>query len=267
MGFFSGLLDFGKSLVSPLIGGAASLYGARQANIASGDRLLEQQRFSAAQAKRQMDFQRQSVTRAMQFSERMAGSTFQRGMADMRSAGLNPILAFKQGGAPSPGGVSASGAAGTSSVVPAIDEVGPAVASALQTKRLGQELDNMRAIEARTKEERERTWEDKKKVRQDRLTSQANEQLLRNQNELTAIEKVKRANEAIRAGEEAGTAKHLRELRRLEAKRSRDWGESAFGRMGESIERMMERLGQNIGKALPGKRGRVPGSFYDRGIP
>jgi len=48
---------------------------------------------SAKQAKRQMDFQ-----------ERMSNTAHQRQMADMRKAGLNPILSAKYGGASSPAG-------------------------------------------------------------------------------------------------------------------------------------------------------------------
>lgn len=77
--------------------------------------------------------------RQMDFQERMSSTSYQRAMADMRAAGLNPILAYQQGGASSPGGAMAK-----------VPDIGAAVATALQAKRLKAELELMEEQKKKT---------------------------------------------------------------------------------------------------------------------
>jgi len=106
----------GFAWIPAAIGAIASLVGGRKANVAS-----------AKQAQRQMDFQRE-----------MSNTAHQREVRDLRAAGLNPILSGTGGsGASTPGGAMA----------PQHDIISPAVSSAMQQRRLTQEIKNMKATE------------------------------------------------------------------------------------------------------------------------
>ena len=101
---------------------------------------------------------------------------YQTAVADLKAAGLNPMLAYMQGGATAaPQGVGGSQEAETGQA----EGLHTAVSTALQTKRLKQDLDNLEATEKATKEASKKTNQETKLLKLQENSAKLKDRLFR----------------------------------------------------------------------------------------
>lgn len=119
--------------------------------------------------------------KAQNFERYMSGSAYQRATEDLRAAGLNPMLAYSNGGASTP-------SVGT----PAMEDViGPAMSSAVQTKMAMTQMEQMKATIDNLSEQNKKivadvanTAADTEKKKQETSTAKQAERNLQVQNKL-----------------------------------------------------------------------------------
>lgn len=222
-----------------IAGGLLNFIGAGNANAAN-----------ASMAREAANYNWASMMENQRFQERMSNTAYQRAMNDMRYAGLNPILAYSQGGATTPGGMGASMTAAT--MQNTMEGLGEGVSSAAQAAKDAEASQQLKAQTGLTKAQEVLTAAGVEKVKQETITSAAE---ANRKNAETAILAGSVDNPAAQRAlwsAQAASAATQAKLNERQYEDNVKYGSSPVGQAGASAERFVTRLGNAFVNKIKG---------------
>lgn len=208
----------------------------------------------------QMAFNHSEAEQNRAWQEHMSSTAYQRGMADMKAAGLNPILAANLGGASTPGG--GQGSIGSLAVPgtamgQGIASAGQAVAQGAAVKRELAQAEKDDSTSAVNKEAEKLTVATTAKTRQDEKTSKSAETL----NDAAALTK---ASETVLNGATATSALANARVQTRVAEDTERYGDSALSKAVGGIWRMIQTGAKEIPNAARKVQQQAPADAYRR---
>lgn len=230
-------------IIAAGIGAGGSLLGGMMSS--SGQSATNAQQLSMFN--QQMEFNRAEAEKNRSFQKEMSSTAYQRSMADMRAAGLNPILAAGGSGASTPGGASGSIGGGPSLGNPG-EALGAGISSAAGQAARKLELDQVKSgtdlnkqTEENKKAEEKLTHELNTKAKQDTATSAAQQHGINATAANTQADTVNKGIQALILSHDATTAFQKSRLAKAEADQSERHGPGVWGNLFGTAEKEVGR--------------------------